>query len=257
MRRIITSEWLKLRRRGMFGVLAAVLVAMGLHSWFSITTASQRGSDGLRVAALEKADGLARMLERSSGLLGFVAFSVFAAALANEYHHGTLRNLLVREPRRTRLLAGRFVATTVAAVTTVVVALAAAVPVALLAASSKGITHSGWFTSAGLAALAHTVANISLSVIGWGALGTAFALVLRSPVAAIGVGVIYAGPFEGIVSNLFHSSARWLPGQLLSTIASGGDSTASYAAAAVTLALYGVVLGVAGATLFARRDVAT
>jgi len=81
--------------------------------------------------------------------------------------------------------------------------------------------------------------------------------VLRSPVAAIGVGVAYALPFEAILSSTIGGIDRFLPGQLLLVLAAGGDHAISYGATTLTLAVYGAVGVAVAGTLFVRRDVTT
>ena len=46
-------------------------------------------------------------------------------------------------------------------------------------------------------------------------------------------------------------------GQLLDSLATGGNATASYGTAALTLLLYGAAATTAAAILFSRRDVVT
>jgi ABC-2 type transport system permease protein len=186
-----------------------------------------------------------------------VALSVFAMSIASEYSQGTLRNLLVRQPRRVRLLAGKLLA--LASFTTVAVAVAgvAAAGVALIIAPTQDISTSAWFTSAGWTALGAGLGNLLLATLGWGLLGALLALVLRAPAAAVGVGLAYALPGELLVTAAWADGARWLPGQLLDTLAQGGTAAVTYGWAWLLLALYAVVAVVAGTTLFTRRDVAT
>lgn len=262
MKRSFTSEWLKLRRRGMLAALATVVGVTGLVTLLSISRAGSatRGAGGrefLSLAALQGARGLALVIGRTSGLLGVVALAVFASAFASEFSQGTLRNLLVRQPRRLQLLAGKYAAMASAAAVAVLLAIAAGIPLALFAASGKGIPTSAWFTATGGAALAHTAVNLYLAVLGWGTFGALLAVILRSPVSAIGVGVAYALPLEAILSATVHGLDRWLPGQLLDTLAVGGNATASYSTAALTLLAYGAVAATAVAVLFTRRDVVT
>ena len=47
---------------------------------------------------------------------------------------------------------------------------------------------------------------------------------------------------------------RWLPGQLLSALAHGGTSSASYGHALVTLTIYALVVGAGTLLLFQMRD---
>src|ERR1700730_11976992 len=115
-----SSEWVKLRRRAMLlwglggGLIFAVLATV-----FTIERAVRNfsfgvGQHGIRVtfAALEAPDGLVHGVIDVSGLSGIVALCLFAGAFATEYSQVTMRNLLVREPRRIQLLTGKFLALT-------------------------------------------------------------------------------------------------------------------------------------------------
>jgi ABC-2 type transport system permease protein len=90
-----------------------------------------------------------------------------------------------------------------------------------------------------------------------GLVGALLGLVLRAPAAVVGVGLAWALPGELLVTAAWSDGARWLPGQLLDTLAQGGTTAVTYGWAGLLLALYGVLAMVAGTTLFARRDVAT
>jgi ABC-type transport system involved in multi-copper enzyme maturation permease subunit len=186
-----------------------------------------------------------------------VTLAVWAISVASEYSQGTLRNLLVRQPRRLRLLAGKLLALASFTAGALVVAGVAATAVALLLAPTRGIPTSAWFSADGLAALCSGFANLLLATWGWGLLGALLALLLRSPAAAVGAGVAYALPFELVLTTAWASGARWLPGQLLGTLADGGSAAVSYGRAAALLAVYGALVVAAAATLFTRRDVAT
>jgi ABC-2 type transport system permease protein len=263
MTRSFISEWVKLRRRGMVAALASVVGVTGLVTLLSISRAGLAGGGGprgrefLSLAALQGSSGLALVLGRAAGLLGVIALGVFASSFASEFSQGTLRNLLARQPRRLRLLAGKYAAMVSAAAVAVALAVAASIPVALLVASNKGLSPHPWLAGAGLAALAHTVVNLYLATVGWGTFGALLAIVFRSPVPAIGFGVAWALPLEAILSATVNGLDRWLPGQLLDTLAAGGNATASYHAAALTLAAYGALAAAVSAALFARRDVVT
>jgi len=73
--------------------------------------------------------------------------------------------------------------------------------------------------------------------------------------AVIALGVAYALPGEAIINALWSNGDRWLPGQLLSALAHGGTSSASYAHALLTLVVYAAVVGAGTLMLFQRRDV--
>jgi len=263
MLRSFRSEWIKLRRRAMvlggagtlvgFAVLTVALTLMTA----STTPADQGPDQGLTLAQLAAGDGLARTIGGAAQFIGVVALAMFAISMAGEYTQGTLRNLLVRQPRRVRLLGGKLLALASFTAVAVVTAEVAAVVTALVVAPSQDIATAAWFTSDGWAALASGLGNLLLATLGWGLIGALLALLLRSPAAAVGVGLAYALPFELLVTSAWDSGVRWLPGQLLGTLASGGAATVTYGRAALLLAIYAALAVTAGMTLFARRDVAT
>jgi ABC-2 type transport system permease protein len=264
MTRSFLSEWIKLRRPGMILGGAGTIVGFAILTVvLTLTTASTTptdqgpGGQGLTLEQLATADGLASILASAATFIGVVALSVFAMSIASEYSQGTLRNLLVRQPRRVQLLAGKLLALASFTTLAVIVAGIAAVATALLVAPAQDVSTAAWFTSAGWTALAAGLGNLLLATLGWGLLGALLALVLRAPAAAVGVGLAWALPGELLVTAAWADGARWLPGQLLDALAQGGTAAVTYGWAGLLLALYGVVAVVAGTTLFARRDVAT
>jgi ABC-2 type transport system permease protein len=258
-----SSEWVKLRRRSMLlwglggGLLFTVLATVFTIERATKTLAPDFHGHGFRitVAELSRPDGLVHGVVDVSNLVGIVALCLFAGAVATEYSQGTLRNLLVREPRRTRLLAGKFLALAVFIGLAVVLAIVVAAVVALVLAPSKGIHTSAWTSGTGLSDLGQSILHVYLTCVGYGVLGTALAIVLRSPAIAIALGVAYALPGEAIINAIWSNGDRWLPGQLLSALAHGGTSSASYSHALVTLTIYAVVVGAGTLLLFRVRDV--
>lgn len=257
-----SSEWVKLRRRSMLlgglGALAFTVLATVLTIERVVKTIPRGEGDhrfAVTTAQLSAPDGLVHGVTRSITLLGIVSLCLFAGAMAGEYSQGTLRNLLVRQPRRLRLIAGKYLALASFMTIAVVLAMAVAVAVAFVLAPSKGVDTSAWTTSAGLTALWHAVLNVTLACLGYGTLGMVLAILVRSPVLAVGLGVAYILPGEAIINAAWASGQSWLPGQLLSTLAEGGTSSVSYEHAGWWLLLYGTVLATATCLLFARRDV--
>jgi ABC-type transport system involved in multi-copper enzyme maturation permease subunit len=257
-----SSEFVKLRRRSMLlwgfggGLLFSVLATVFTIERATKTLSPNFHGHGFRitVATLSQPDGLVHGVVDVSNLIGIVALCLFAGGFATEYSQGTLRNLLVREPRRMQFLAGKFLALAVFIGLAVLLAIAVAGVVALLLAPSKGITTSAWTSSTGLRDLGQSILHVYLTCIGYGVLGTALAIILRSPALAIAVGVAYALPGEAIINALWSNGDRWLPGQLLSALAHGGTSSASYGHALLTLTIYAVLVAAGTLLLFRRRD---
>jgi ABC-2 type transport system permease protein len=260
MRATVASEWLKLRRPGMLGALAAGTLALCFGTVVAVATAGSdsRGMAGATrptVWELTSSHGLADALGVSSTLVGVVALAVSAAAWATEYTHGTLRHLLAWEPRRLRLLAGSWIGVAAAVATSVVVACVIAGAVGVVAAVMYGYAISAWFTAQGAAATAAAVGNLAVAAVGWSLFGTVLAVAFHAPAAAIGVGVAYALPVEAILEGVADGIARWLPGELLTALAVGGNDTAGYGAALATLGAYTALAAGWALWTFQRTDV--
>ena len=264
MTRSFLSEWIKLRRPGMILGGAGTIVGFAILTVvLTLTTASATptdqgpGGEGLTLAQLATADGLASILASAATFIGVVALSVFAMSIASEYSQGTLRNLLVRQPRRVGLLAGKLLA--LASFTTIAVSSPGSrrsPPPCSSPPPRTSRPRPGSPAPAGPPWPAGS-ATCCWPPSGGALLGALLALVLRAPAAAVGVGLAWALPGELLVTAAWSDGARWLPGQLLDALAQGGTAAVTYGSAGLLLALYGVVAMVAGTTLFARRDVAT
>jgi ABC-type transport system involved in multi-copper enzyme maturation permease subunit len=237
MIRIFKSEWRKLRRPTLFlGTLAAVIGLTGLiSSLLFLLLDSERGNgrEGMIITreTLALPNGLYVGFANSAGLLGVIALCVFAAQTAIEYTNGTLRNLLVREPRRLLLLAGKYLAMISFALITV----------CFSAIVSVGISAS--------------LANVLLSVISYGTVGMTLGLLLRSPISSISIALAWILVVENILSATVDGISKWLPGQLMSSIPVQFGVDFSYSWALIGSASYLLISGAAAAILFKRRDV--
>jgi hypothetical protein len=80
-------------------------------------------------------------------------------------------------------------------------------------------------------------------------------LLLRSPISAISLGVIWLLIVENILIAVKSSLGNWMPGNLMSTIAIGGTADVSYTHSVTIVAIYLVIGTAIVAILFKRRDV--
>ena len=189
------------------------------------------------------------------GAFGAVAFGIAAAQVAFEFSLGTLRQLLVRQPRRTVLLSGKALGILTFLAGAVVCSGIGGGVAALLMAHVRGIPTTTWTSSAGIADTGHALGDVALAVTGYGVLGMLAGLILRSPAPAAVVGFVYLLPFEGIFSAVVKGSERWLPGQVLSAISEGGTASVTFSHALVTATVYAVIAAALGTLLFTKRDV--
>jgi ABC-2 type transport system permease protein len=257
-----SSEWVKLRRRAMllWGLGGGLFFAL-IATIFTIERAVKNpGLFPLRRGRvsfyqLEMPTGLVHGVVDISTLIGIVALCLFAGAFATEFSQGTMRNLLVREPRRAQLLTGKFLAIAVFIGVAVVLEIVVSCAVAFILAPGRGITTSAWTSSTGINDLLQATLHVFLASVGYGMLGAALGVLLRSPGVAIGAAVAYVVAIEGIVVGAIWSNGdRWLPGQLLSAVAHGGTTDSSYHHSLVTLAVYMVLIAAGTLIVFTRRD---
>lgn len=261
MIRVFFAEWRKLRRPSLFaGTMAAIVGASALVTsllFLLIDSAQGNAREGQVItrASLELPHGLSIGFSSSAGLLGLVALCIFASQTAQEYTHGTLRNLLVRQPRRLTLLLGKFVAMCLFALISVILSAIVSITLAFALSGRAKVVTTAWSTSDARIGVLHTFVNVLISVIAYGTIGMILGLFLRSPISAISIGVAWLLVVENIIAATVKHSGRWMPGQLINTIAAGGDFNASYSHALLVLSGY-LVLGVLVASvLFRRRDV--
>ncbi len=266
------AGWTKLRRPALlWGTYGATAAVTALVTTLVVTFAEPAasvvadqgpgggppGPAGLATTteSLAAASGLLEGLSAAVGVFGIIALCVAAATFAGEFTTGTLRNLLVREPRRLRLLVGTWAAVATFTVGAVLVAAVVAAGLSSLLAGGQGIDTDLWYTGHGLVGSLETVGQVALSAVGYATLGAALGVLLRTPIPAVAIGIGWLFLVETIVVGTVDGSNEWLPGQLLSAVASGGTETVTLVAALLTVGAYLVVSTGAAATSFVRRDV--
>jgi ABC-2 type transport system permease protein len=252
------SEWVKLKRPNLLaGTYGGLAVAASLFAVLLFAQAPATGGGGglPSLAELAQPNGLIHGVNRAAVLLGVVAFGIAATQIASEYSLGTLRQLLVRQPRRAILLAGKFLAVLVFMLGAVVFASLVATVAAFVMAHARHVPTGAWTSGAGIADLTRAMGDLLLATVGFTVFGLVVGLLFRSSVIAIIVGFAYLLPFEAVVTRIVPGTADWLPGQLLQAIATGGQETAGFAHSLVLSATYVVVAGVVATVVFVRKDV--
>jgi ABC-type transport system involved in multi-copper enzyme maturation permease subunit len=190
------------------------------------------------------------------GLLGIIALCVFAAQTAQEYTYGTLRNLLVRQPGRIKLLIGKLIAMKIFALLLVLIAAGVSILNSYLLAGDARVSTELWFTSEGFRAIGETILNVTISVIYFGILGMVLGLLLRSPISAISIGVLWLLIIENLIGAVKPVTLDWMPGSQLQTIAQGGTPLLEYQHSLILGTSYVIVGALLAGVLFSRRDVA-
>ena len=252
------SEWIKLRRWTLLlSTFIGLAAAASLFVILLFTQAPATGDGGglPSLQQLARPNGLVVGVTRATMLLGIVAFGIAAAQTATEYSLGTLRQLLVRQPRRIVLLVGKMLAVITFILLAFLFAAVVAFVVAIVMAHARDTSTSAWFTGTGLGDLFRALGDISLAVVGYSILGLAIGQLLRSAVFAVIAGLAWIIAVENIIARIVPSTANWLPGASLATVASGGTEGPSFSHGLIVAAVYLVVAIVAALGTFARADV--
>jgi ABC-2 type transport system permease protein len=251
------SEWRKLRRPTLlWSTIGGLAAAASLFVVLLFVQSRTHGGGGVpSLEALARPDGLMVGVGRASILLGVVAFGIAASQIAQEYSLGTLRQLLVRQPRRTMLLSGKYLAVVSFLLVALIIASGAAFAVAVFAAHARHVPVGAWFSGAGIGDLLRGLGNLAIAVIGFSTLGFALGQFVRSAVFAVIIGFAWLLPIEGVIVRIIPSAARVLPGSVLGSLAEGGNVGVGYRVAFAVGAVYVVVAALAALVDFSRRDV--
>jgi ABC-type transport system involved in multi-copper enzyme maturation permease subunit len=259
--RIFFAEWRKLRRPtlllGTLGAVSFFSVLISSVLFLMIDSPEGNGDRGRQITRemLSLSSGATQSFSSIGGLLGIIALCVFAAQTAQEYSLGTLRNLLVRQPGRIRILIGKLASMKTFAMVMTLVSAIISIGVSYALAGGKNVSTELWFNGDGRLEIAKTLLNVFLSILGFGIIGMVLGIVLRSPISSISIGVLWLLIVENIVGALKSSTLNWLPGNQLSTIATGGSENVSYSHALSLSAIYVSVALVIATVLFTKRDV--
>jgi ABC-2 type transport system permease protein len=252
------SEWVKLKRPNLLiGTYVGLALAASLFAVLLFSQASANGNGGglPSLTQLAQPNGLIHGVNRAAVLLGVVAFGIAATQIASEYSLGTLRQLLVCQPRRPILLAGKFLAVLTFMLGAVVFSSVVATVASVVMAHARHVPTGAWTSSAGIGDLARALGDLLLATVGFTILGLVVGLLFRSSVTAVIVGFAYLIPLEAVVTRIAPNAATWLPGQLLQAVAAGGLAPNGFAHSLVLSTVYLVIACVVATVVFVRKDV--
>jgi ABC-2 type transport system permease protein len=254
--RSFKSEWLKIRRPGMLlGGLGAMMALALFAVILTFARAASNTHDALSIARLSQPDGFAFMMQRAGDLLGIFALGIVAVAMAQEYSNGTLRSLLVREPRRLQLLTGKLLANLVYLAGAVLAAVAVALLLSVAIAPGRGVSTAPWFNT-GLGTTLSVIGNMLIAAVGFGVFGGLLAILVRAPAPAVIGGIAWVLPAENLLAHAWPNVGHWLPGQQLYAVIAAGNDISTYAwALGLGLSMV-LAAAVSSAAIFWRRDVA-
>lgn len=235
MLRVLKSELIRLNRPSfILGGIGAMAAFGAIATVIGFGAADKAGpGPGQYIptaAALSASDGYTASLMLAANLIGIVALSLWAIAVASDYSTGLIRLLAQAEPRRWRLLVGKALALVLYTLAGALAATLAAYGTALVCAPIFDISTAAWGTDT-LVTLAEAFRNLALSATVWGVIGLLVALLSRSSGVAIAVGVGYVVVFENMILAVAEDAGDWLLGGTLTALAAGGTPAISFESA--------------------------
>ncbi|HVV31068.1 MAG TPA: ABC transporter permease subunit [Mycobacteriales bacterium] len=263
MGNVIRAELLKLRRRSVVVAVAGVVPLLAVISTVVLFANAGSGSPDTGPQAefnptlgqLGESGGMTRGFVAAASFLGLLVLITFVASVANEWGQGTLRALLVREPRRLRLLAGKAVALLLVTAIAFVLALVAGSVAAYVMAAVRDVPTGAWLGAGGWRTTGGDWLRSVLSVGCYGLIGLALGSLVRSTTVGIAIAFAWFFPFEHILQNNWAGAGRWFPGLLFEAVATDGNDVTSFGRAlALGAVVVAVIVAVACVDL-RRRDV--
>jgi ABC-2 type transport system permease protein len=258
---VFRAEFLKLTRPR---ILAGTLVATALAAVIATSVAifSVEASEGpaagrgVTLEELAAAGGGTEAFALGISFSGFFVFVTLAANWAGEFSQGTFRTLLMQQPSRPYVLAGKLAGMVVFAAGVLLVFGGLTWALSLALAPTQDVSTSAWFSVDGLAEAASDYATALFWVSAWASFAMMLGVLLRSTPIALGVGIAWAGPFEHLTGEAVTALTGIYPGLLLESLAVGGTADASYERALLLLIGYTAIAVAISLVTFTRRDVA-
>ena len=123
------------------------------------------------MSELSKESGILFSTKSVSVFLGILVYCIFASSTGQEYIHGTLKNLLVRQPNRSKLLFGKLLALNTFAISLIITISTIGISMSFAMSRKAKVNTQKWnlFSSY----FGSEMLNIALAIFAYGLLGSA------------------------------------------------------------------------------------
>jgi ABC-2 type transport system permease protein len=255
----LRAEVVKLRRLRVLLVTAATTLVFSVGSAAIVLASAEESGNprerGVTLVTLAEAGGGTEVFTTAMSFAGTFLFVVFVGAVAVEFSRGTFRTMLLHEPRRLRLLAGKMAGLLAFAAVVLAAAETLTWVAATLLAPSQDVATGEWMSVAALGNALVDYGSVLFWVTGYALLGMTLAVLVRSVPVALAIGIAWAGPFEHLLQEAWSPAERIFPGLLLEVFVAGGTPQVSASQALLTVTAFVVAATAIAATSFARRDI--
>lgn len=256
----IRAELVKVLRRRVLVITALTTVVFAVGAAAIVLAGAEPAGErvsgrGLSVANLADAGGGTEVFTTAASFAGTFLFVVFVGLVAVEFSRGTFRTMLMYQPRRLRLLAGKVAALLAFSAAVLAAAEVLTWAAAMLLAPTQDVATGSWISADALGQAVADYGSVLFWIGGYALLGTTLAVLVRSVPVALAIGIAWAGPFEHLLQDAWDPAGRFFPGLLLEAFVAGGTSEVSATRAFLTIAVYVTAAAILAGTVFARRDV--
>lgn len=252
------SAWTMLARPVlMWPGLGAIVLFSATAITFTFTTAAAPGGSRLTNPPITLTDlaapqALAQLVGRPVMITGLVVLAVAILQITSQYSSGFVRVALVYQPRRARWLVGNWLALAIAAAIASVIGAVVAAVTAFVCAAIWGVDTAAWGDD--VASTIGAIGNLAVGMVAFTVAGSALAVWLRSPIAALATGLAYA-LFENLLNAAAPVGQGLLPAAAFATVATSGANGNAYVPSlvATTVLLIAIISGTIG--LLTNRNV--
>jgi len=198
---LVNAELLKLRRRWASYVVLLVLLVLMTLVYVLIGLTSPRGGGMVTNLVIQFPSAYAVINQFIFGLGSLLAVSYAAAIGGADWNWGVLRVIVARGEGRSRYIFAKFLGIAIACTIGVLIAYAAGIVLTFLGAALAGTSAGDPLAGAGGTTLLHSLVSGVFVLLQRAAIGFAVAVLLRSQVAGVVVGIVlYIG--ENILSTI-------------------------------------------------------
>jgi ABC-2 type transport system permease protein len=254
------AELVKVLRRRVLLVTAVTALLFAIGGAAIVLAAAEPAGQpvsgrSVTVASLSESGGGTEVFTTAVSFAGTFLFVVFVGVVAIEFSRGTFRTMLLYQPRRVRLLAGKITALLAFAAVVLAATEVLTWVAATALAPTQDVSTGSWLSVDALGQGVADFGSVLFWVSGYAILGTALAVLVRSVPIALAIGIAWAGPLEHLLQDAWGPAGRFFPGLLLEAFVAGGTPTVSAPRALLTVAVYAVFTAAVAGAVFSRRDV--
>jgi ABC-type transport system involved in multi-copper enzyme maturation permease subunit len=258
MRNAISSEWLKLQRRGLRFTLPVSLVVLALGSSFLANYSLFFGSH--MVKQVEVINSLPQKEFLLSGFLiyfyflGMCILVISAMSISTEYSLGTIKNVFINQPKRLTFLLGKGLSLAIYSSILFTITTFFSILSNVFIELIGGIHFHSLFQFNIIRFTAICLVCSYLSMLMYLAIGLSCGMIMKSPTISIAVPLLWMIVAEPVLASSIKPIARFLPGVAIAQLGNPKSFGTFSASFGIVLLLVGTI-SIAGVRSIKNSDI--